>query len=109
MRATHYSTCIHTYITRALGKVRFLVFSPENCLNCLLHRSNGHKDRNRVLQTLVLICGYALSVVLLTLTVVYIATHHDYNGTFQGGYSARFTASRRLRKEARALYPSKTA
>ena len=108
MRATCYSACVHTYITRALGKVRFPVFSPENCLNCLLHRSNGHKNRNRVLQTLVLICGYALSVVLLTLTVV-LPTHHDYNGTVQRGYSARFTASRRLRKEARrALYPSKT-
>ena len=31
---------------------------------------------------------------LLTLAVV-LPTPHDYSGTFQGGYSARFTASRR--------------
>ena len=37
-------------------------------------------------------CGCALSVMLLTLAVV-LPTPHDYSGTFQGGYSARFTAS----------------
>ena len=34
-------------------------------------------------------CGCALSVMLLTLAVV-LLTLHDYSGTFQGGYSARF-------------------
>ena len=44
---------------------------------------------------------------LLTLAVV-LPTPHDYSGTFQGGYSARFIASRRVRKGARrVLYPSK--
>ena len=52
-------------------------------------------------------CGRALSVMLLTLAVV-LPTPHDYSGTFQGGYSARFTASRRVLKGARrVLYPSK--
>ena len=37
-------------------------------------------------------CGCALSVMLLTLAVV-LPTPHDYSGTFQGEYSARFTAS----------------
>ena len=37
-------------------------------------------------------CGCALSVVLLTLAVV-LPTPHDYSGTCQGEYSARFTAS----------------
>ena len=45
-------------------------------------------------QTLILMCGCALSVMLLTLAVV-LSTPHDYSGTFQGEYSARFTASRR--------------
>ena len=53
------------------------------------------------------VCGCALSVMLLTLAVV-LSTPHDYSGTFQGGYSARFTASRRALKGARrALYPLK--
>ena len=43
----------------------------------------------RDLQTLVLMCGRALSAMLLTLAVV-LPTPHDYSGTFQGGYSARF-------------------
>ena len=50
--------------------------------------------RNRDLPTLVLMCGCALSVMLLTLAVA-LPTLHDYSGTFQGGYSARFTPSRR--------------
>ena len=41
----------------------------------------------RDLQTLVLMCGCALSVMLLTLAVV-LPTPHDYSGTFQGGCSA---------------------
>ena len=44
-------------------------------------------------------------------------TPHDYSGAFQGGYSARFTASRRalnrskraLNRSRRALNPSKAA
>ena len=35
---------------------------------------------------------------LLTLAVV-LPTPHDYSGTFQGGYSARFIASRRVLRE----------
>ena len=43
-----------------------------------------------------------------TLSVV-LPTPHDYSGTFQG-YSARFTASRRVLKGARrVLYPLKAA
>ena len=41
-------------------------------------------------------CGCALSVMLLTHT-----SPHEYSGTFKGGYSARFGASRRLHKEAK--------
>ena len=60
---------------------------------------------DRGLQTLVLMCGCALSVMLLTLAVV-LPTPHDYSGTFQGGYSAKFIASRRVCRGARrALYP----
>ena len=51
-------------------------------------------------------CGRALSVMLLTLAVV-LPTPHDYSGTFQGGYSARFIASRVLKGARRVLYPSK--
>ena len=51
-------------------------------------------------------CGRALSVTLLTLAVV-LPTPHDYSGTFQGGYSARFIASRVLKGARRVLYPSK--
>ena len=40
------------------------------------------------------VCGCALSVMLLTLAVV-PPTPHDYSGTFQGGCSATFTASRK--------------
>ena len=66
-------------------------------------------SRRRGLQTLVLMCGCALSVMLLTLAVV-LPIPHDYSGTFQGGYSARFIASRRVLKGARrALYTSKIA
>ena len=50
------------------------------------------------LQTLALMCGCALSVMLHTLAVV-LPTPHDYSGTFQGGYSARFTTSRRVVRE----------
>ena len=75
-----------------------------------LHRSSGRTTyRNRALQTLVLMCGYALTVMLLSLAVA-LSTHHDYSGAFQGGYGAWFIASRRVLKGARrALYPSKTA
>ena len=45
-------------------------------------------------------CGCALSVMWLTLAVV-LSTPHDYSGTFQEGYSARFTASRRAREGVR--------
>ena len=47
---------------------------------------------NRNLPTLVLMCGCALSVTLLTLAVV-LPTPHDYSGTIKGGYSVRFTYS----------------
>ena len=41
---------------------------------------------------------------------VALPTPHDYSGAFQGGCSARFTASRRVLKGARrAQYPSETA
>ena len=40
-------------------------------------------------------CGCALSVMLLNLVVV-LPTPHDYSGTFQGGYTTKFTASRRV-------------
>ena len=41
---------------------------------------------------------------------VVLFTPHDYSGAFQGGYSARFTASRRVLKGARrALFPSQMA
>ena len=44
---------------------------------------------------------------LLTLAVV-LPTPHDYSGTFEGGYSARFIASRRVLIGARrVLYTSK--
>ena len=43
----------------------------------------------------VVIGGCALSVMLPTLAGV-LSTPHDYSSTFQGGYSARFTASRRV-------------
>ena len=43
-------------------------------------------EEHRCLNT-VLMCGCALSVMLLTLAVV-LPTPHDYSGTFQGGYSA---------------------
>ena len=43
----------------------------------------------RGLQTLVLMCGCALSVMLLTLAVV-LPTPHDYSGTIPGGYTAMF-------------------
>ena len=47
----------------------------------------GWMWRDRDLPTLVLMCGCALSVMLLTLAVV-LPTPHDYSGAFQGGYSA---------------------
>ena len=50
----------------------------------------------RDLQPLALMCGIAL---LLTLAGV-LPTPHDYSGTFQGGYSARFIASRKVLKGA---------
>ena len=54
-------------------------------------------------------CGCAVSVMLLILAVV-LPTPHDYSGTFQGGYSARFIASRRVPKGARralsTIHPS---
>ena len=41
---------------------------------------------------------------------VALPTPHDYSGTFQGGYSARFTASKRVLEGAiRALYHSKNS
>ena len=43
-------------------------------------------------------CGCALSVMLLTLAVV-LPTPHDCSDAFQGGYSARFIASRRVLRE----------
>ena len=48
-------------------------------------------------------CGRALSVMLLTLAVV-LLTPHDYSGTFEGGYSARFIASRRGAKKGSAPF-----
>ena len=51
-------------------------------------------------------CGCALSVMLLALAVV-LPTPHDYSGTFQGGYNARFTASRRVLKAPRRVLPQK--
>ena len=45
-------------------------------------------------------CGCALSVMLLTLAVV-LPTPHDYSGTFQGGFSARFTCT--LQKQSVAV------
>ena len=59
-----------------------------------------HIEKNADFPTLVLMCGFALSVMLLTLAVV-LPTPHDYSGTLQGGNSARFTASRRVLKGAR--------
>ena len=53
-------------------------------------------------------CGCALSVMLLTLSVV-LPTPHDYSGTFQGGYSARLTASRKALKGARRILQSEAA
>ena len=53
-------------------------------------------------------CGCALSVMLLTLAVV-LQTPHDYSCTFQGGYSARFTASRRALKGERRVLESEAA
>ena len=47
-------------------------------------------------------CGCALFVTLLTLAVV-LPAPHDYSGTFQGGYSARFIATRRVLKGARRV------
>ena len=47
-------------------------------------------------------CGCALSVRLLTLAVV-LLTPHDYSGTFQGGYSARFIASKKVLKGTRRV------
>ena len=44
-----------------------------------------HVAENRDLQTLVLMCGCALSVMLMTLAVV-LPTPHDYCGTVQGGF-----------------------
>ena len=60
-----------------------------------LDQSTGHAYKCADIQTLVLMCGCALSVMLVTLAVV-LPTPHDYSGIFQGRYSARFTASRRL-------------
>ena len=45
-------------------------------------------------------CDCALSVMLLTVAVV-LPTPHDYSGTFQGGYSTWFTASKRVLEGAR--------
>ena len=55
-----------------------------------LDQSSGQRD----IKTLVLMCGCVLSVMLLSLAVV-LPTPHDYSGTFQGGYTTKFTASRR--------------
>ena len=43
------------------------------------------------LQPLILMCGCAVSVMLLTLAVV-LPTPHDSSGTLQEGYSARFNS-----------------
>ena len=51
-------------------------------------------------------CGCALSVMLLTLAVV-LPTPHDYSGTFQGGYSARFILYSINEGAKWVLYPSK--
>ena len=60
-------------------------------------------------KVLVLICGCALSVMLLTLAVV-LPTPHDYIDTFEGGYSDKFIVSRSWVTGARrVLYPSKAA
>ena len=46
----------------------------------------------------------------ITSIAVVLPTPHDYSGAFQGGYSAKFIASRRVLKGARrAVYPSETA
>ena len=50
---------------------------------------------DRDLPTLVLMCGCALSVMLLTLAVV-LPTPHDHCGTFQGECSAWFASPKRL-------------
>ena len=55
-----------------------------------MDRSSG-SNKSRDFQALVLMCGCVLSVMLLTLSVV-LPAPHDYGGTFQGGYSARFIA-----------------
>ena len=64
------------------------------------------EERN--LQSPVLMCDRSLSVMLLT-SAVALPTPHDYSGALQGGYTARFTASKVLKGARKALYPSKTA
>ena len=66
-----------------------------------------HIEKNADFQTLVLMCGCALSVMLLTLAVV-LPTPHDYSGTLQGGNSGRFTGSWRvLREQEKGSVPFK--
>ena len=82
-------------LTKEGSKVSWTVFAPENSLS-RVHWIN-----------LVGVEEYRLPITGID---VALPTPHDYSGTFQGGYSARFAASRRVLKEARrALYPSETA
>ena len=74
------------------------VFSLDFSLRRVHWISLVDVERNKDLQTPVLMCGCALSVMLLTLAVVF-PTPHDYSGAFQGRYSARFIASKRVLSE----------
>ena len=65
---------------------RVAVFSTKNCLRRV------HWIR------LLSVEEYRLPI---TNTDVVLSTPHDSNGTFEGGYSAKFTASRRVLKGAR--------
>ena len=103
-------SCNFQQITRLVGVHVFLTLYRTgqcSCWKIVLEGCTGSvqwTQKNRDLQTLVLMCGCALSVMLLTLAVV-LPTPHDYSGPFQGGYSARFIVSWRVLK---ALSTSET-
>ena len=60
------------------------------------------EEQRPPVQTLVLMCGFALSVIVAALAVV-LPSPHDCSSAFQRGYSARFIASRRVPKGARMM------
>ena len=85
----HYGTCMNVPITCV-----HLVFSfCEGCIGSVQWSPGNGQVKP---QTPVLMCGCVLHCVMLLTLAVVLPTPYDhiYSGTFQGGYSARVTASR---------------